>query len=92
LQNNVDKVIFCYFYQMKFDILTPSQIIESLVRIQENICLFSSREWFKGFRTDCPDGQLHRAKIEEIYNMILPDGNSTSFVDQVLNSSALRDS
>ena len=42
------------------------------------------REWYKGFKNDCPDGQLHRAKIEEIYSMILPDGNSSSFVDKVI--------
>ena len=48
-----------------------------------NFIIFFHREWYRGFRQDCPDGQLHKAKIQEIYNMILPHGDSSSFVDQI---------
>jgi Ca2+-binding EF-hand superfamily protein len=41
------------------------------------------RGWYKGFRADCPDGNLHKSKILEIYNMILPNGDSSVFVDQI---------
>ena len=31
---------------------------------------------FRGFKQDCPDGQLGKDKILEMYSMILPAGNA----------------
>ena len=31
---------------------------------------------FRGFKQDCPDGQLGKDKILEMYSMILPVGNA----------------
>ena len=31
---------------------------------------------FRGFKQDCPDGQLSKEKILEMYTMILPAGNA----------------
>ena len=41
------------------------------------------RDWYKGFRADCPDGNLHKSKILEMYSLILPAGDSSTFVDQI---------
>ena len=38
---------------------------------------------FRGFKQDCPDGQLSKDKILEMYSMILPAGNAKVFVDQI---------
>ena len=43
-------------------------------------------EWLlycRGFKQDCPDGQLSKDKILEMYSMILPAGNAKVFVDQI---------
>ncbi len=46
--------------------------------------LFSDRGWYKGFKTDCPDGTLHKEKVSEMMRLILPDGEeSNKFVDQI---------
>ena len=37
----------------------------------------------RGFKQDCPDGQLGKDKILEMYSMILPAGNAKVFVDQI---------
>ena len=39
--------------------------------------------FFRGFKQDCPDGQLSKDKILEMYSMILPAGNAKVFVDQI---------
>jgi hypothetical protein len=31
---------------------------------------------YRGFKQDCPDGQLGKDKILEMYSMILPAGNA----------------
>jgi len=41
------------------------------------------REWYKGFSVDCPDGNLGKDKILDMYSMILPVKNATVFVDQI---------
>ena len=35
------------------------------------------------FQVDCPDGQLSKAKITDMYSMILPAGNAHVFVEQI---------
>ena len=45
-------------------------------------CLLN-REWYRGFKHDCPNGQLTKQTIVDICNTILPGGNSSTFVDQI---------
>ena len=44
---------------------------------------FICREWYRGFKHDCPNGQLTKQTIIDICNQILPGGNSSTFVDQI---------
>jgi len=41
------------------------------------------KEWYRGFKHDCPNGQLTKQTIIDICNQILPGGNSSTFVDQI---------
>ncbi|XP_040583468.1 neuronal calcium sensor 2 [Lepeophtheirus salmonis] len=41
------------------------------------------KDWYRGFRNDCPDGTLTKKKILEMYEVILPNANSSLFVDQI---------
>ena len=43
-----------------------------------NIFLF-----FSGFAKDCPNGQLIKEKVTEVYERIMPEGNTKFFVDQI---------
>ena len=45
--------------------------------------IFICREWYRGFKHDCPNGQLTKQTIIDICNQILPGGNSSTFVDQI---------
>ena len=47
------------------------------------IYIFFCREWYRGFKHDCPNGQLTKQTIIDICNQILPGGNSSTFVDQI---------
>ena len=38
---------------------------------------------FEIFQVDCPDGNLGKDKILDMYSMILPVKNATVFVDQI---------
>ena len=37
----------------------------------------------RGFKLDCPSGQLDREKLLAMYTLILPAGNAKIFVDQI---------
>ena len=39
--------------------------------------------YFRGFKKDCPDGQLGKEKVIAMYSMILPEGNALVFVEQI---------
>lgn len=39
--------------------------------------------FFVALQVDCPDGQLSKLKILDMYSMILPAGNAQVFVDQI---------
>lgn len=41
------------------------------------------KEWYKGFKADCPDGILDKTQVLDMYSMILPAGNANVFVDQI---------
>ena len=38
---------------------------------------------FLALKVDCPDGQLSKTKILDMYSMILPAGNAQVFVEQI---------
>ena len=35
------------------------------------------------FQTDCPDGELYKDKVLEMYSMIVPTGNASVLVDHI---------
>ena len=39
--------------------------------------------YLRGFMSDCPSGELDRAKMEEMYGSFLQEGNAKYFVDQM---------
>merc|ERR1712183_1177253 len=41
------------------------------------------KEWYRGFKKDCPGGLLCQDKVLEMYTMILPEGNAKNFVEQI---------
>ena len=44
------------------------------------------KEWHKGFKQDCPNGNLTAVKFVEIYQMFFPSGNAEQFCDHVFRS------
>ena len=44
------------------------------------------KEWHKGFKQDCPNGNLTAVKFVEIYQMFFPSGNAGQFCDHVFRS------
>ena len=57
--------------------------ILSTTTMLANLLYVFYREWYRGFKHDCPNGQLSKQTIIDICNQILPGGNSTTFVDQI---------
>uniref|UniRef100_A0A1B0BYZ0 EF-hand domain-containing protein n=1 Tax=Glossina palpalis gambiensis TaxID=67801 RepID=A0A1B0BYZ0_9MUSC len=39
------------------------------------------KEWYKGFKQDCPNGRLTPAKFVDMYKMFFPSGNAEEFCD-----------
>jgi len=44
------------------------------------------KEWYKGFLEDCPDGELSKDHLVEIYSQIFPGGNSSRFCEHVFGT------
>ncbi|KAL3226842.1 hypothetical protein MRX96_024669 [Rhipicephalus microplus] len=44
------------------------------------------RDWYAGFKQDCPTGKLSRAKFLEIYRMFFTTGNPEKFCDHVFRT------
>ena len=59
-----------------YEILSTTTMLANLIYV-------FYREWYRGFKHDCPNGQLSKQTIIDICNQILPGGNSTTFVDQI---------
>ena len=38
---------------------------------------------FRVFQADCPDGELYKDKVLEMYSMIVPTGNASVLVDHI---------
>lgn len=43
------------------------------------------QQWYKGFRKDCPSGQLNKTEFCQIYRQFFPFGDPTEFADYVFN-------
>ena len=41
------------------------------------------QQWYKGFRKDCPSGQLDKAEFGRIYKQFFPFGDPGEFADYV---------
>ena len=44
------------------------------------------KEWYEGFKQDCPDGRFTPDKFNDMYKKFFPSGNSEQFCDQVFRS------
>ena len=44
------------------------------------------KEWYKGFKQDCPDGRLTPVKFVDMYKMFFPSGNAEQFCDQIFRT------
>ncbi|KAJ7791321.1 hypothetical protein B0H14DRAFT_2935829 [Mycena olivaceomarginata] len=43
------------------------------------------QQWYKGFRKDCPSGQLDKTEFSRIYKQFFPFGDPGEFADYVFN-------
>jgi Ca2+-binding EF-hand superfamily protein len=43
-------------------------------------------EWYRGFKTDCPDGKLTPTSFMNIYSKCFPTGNANDFCDHVFRT------
>ncbi|XP_063235956.1 neuronal calcium sensor 2 isoform X4 [Bacillus rossius redtenbacheri] len=46
----------------------------------------SIKEWYKGFKQDCPNGRLTPAKFVDMYKTFFPNGNAEEFCDHVFRT------
>jgi len=44
------------------------------------------KQWYKGFKKDCPDGELDRSKFLDIYQAMFPDGKAGAFYEHVFRT------
>lgn len=42
-----------------------------------------AQEWYRGFKSDCPDGKLTPKAFMQIYSKCFPTGNANEFCDHV---------
>ena len=58
------------------------KFLESHSRYDEN----TMKEWYKGFKQDCPNGHLTPIKFVDIYKLFFPIGNAEQFCDHVFRT------
>merc|ERR1712019_142825 len=44
------------------------------------------KEWYKGFKQDCPNGRLTPPKFVDMYKLFFPSGNAEQFCDHVFRT------
>ncbi len=44
------------------------------------------QEWYRGFKSDCPDGKLTPKAFMQIYSKCFPTGNANEFCDHVFRT------
>ena len=55
------------------------EFLKAHTRYDEN----TIKEWYKGFKQDCPNGRLTPVKFVDMYKMFFPSGNAEQFCDHV---------
>merc|ERR1712134_107267 len=58
------------------------EFLKAHTRYDEN----TIKEWYKGFKQDCPNGRLTPVKFVDMYKMFFPSGNATEFCDHVFRT------
>ena len=58
------------------------EFLRAHTRYDEN----TIKEWYKGFKQDCPNGRLTPVKFVDMYKMFFPSGNAEQFCDHVFRT------
>lgn len=58
------------------------EFLRTHTRYDEN----TIKEWYKGFKQDCPNGKLTPVKFVDMYKMFWPSGNAEQFCDHVFRT------
>ena len=58
------------------------EFLKSHTRYDEN----TIKEWYKGFKQDCPDGHLTKDNFMKIYSKCFPGGCVSEFCDHVFRT------
>ena len=58
------------------------EFLKTSTRYDEN----TIKDWYKGFKSDCPDGRLTPAAFMQIYSKCFPTGNANEFCDHVFRT------
>jgi len=58
------------------------EFLKTHTRYDEN----TIKEWYKGFKQDCPNGRLTPPKFVDMYKLFFPSGNAEQFCDHVFRT------
>merc|ERR1712156_74995 len=58
------------------------EMLKTSTRFDEDTIL----EWYRGFKSDCPDGRLTPKAFMQIYSKCFPTGNANDFCDHVFRT------
>ncbi|KAK2579120.1 hypothetical protein KPH14_001291 [Odynerus spinipes] len=58
------------------------EFLKSRTRYDES----TIKEWYKGFKQDCPNGRLTPAKFVDMYKTFFPSGHAEEFCDHVFRT------
>ena len=72
--------------QTKCFMLFFQEILTCNYTTQFNYSRNLSKEWYKGFLEDCPNGELSKEHLVEIYSQIFPGGNAEKFAEHVFGT------